>query len=163
MGGKSRGMPRNEQERATDRRVPRARQLRRDMTDAERRLWWHLRRLGVGDGHFRRQATVGPYFADFAHHQAKLVIELDGSGHMLGQALSHDARRTRYLADHGYHVLRFWNGDVLANTEGVMTVIFEALTARSQAGPHPLPLPTTRKRARGEGKSQSTSYREENP
>ena len=153
MGGKSGSMPRNDEERATDRRVPRARQLRRDMTDAERRLWWHLRRLRVGEGHFRRQATIGPYFADFAHHQAKLVVELDGSGHMAQQAVANDAVRSRYLAEQGYRVLRFWNNDVLANTAGVMTMIFDVLSERLQAAPHPLPLPATRKGARGEGNS----------
>lgn len=144
------GMLRNErQERKPDRRVPRARQLRRDMTDAERRLWWNLRRLRIGKGHFRRQATVGPYFADFAHLQAKLIIELDGSGHISRSSIVNDSARTRYLAEHGYRVLRFWNNDVLSNTEGVMTVILDAL--QSEAAPHPLPLPTTRQGARGEG------------
>ncbi|MCW5692817.1 MAG: DUF559 domain-containing protein [Pseudolabrys sp.] len=137
------------QKRKADRRVPRARSLRRDMTEAEHRLWWHLRRLRVGEGHFRRQATIGPYFADFAHHQARLVIELDGSAHMEAQTAAKDSARTRYLATLGYEVLRFWNTDVLTNTEGVMTLIHEALAARS--APHPLPLPTTRKSARGEG------------
>ena len=148
-------MPRNDDERVADRRVPRARQLRRDMTDAERRLWWHLRRLRVGDGHFRRQATIGLYFADFAHHQARLVIELDGSGHMESRAELKDAARTRYLASHGYRVLRFWNNDVLTNTEGVMTSIADAVAARPKSAPHPIPLPATRKSARGEGNGDS--------
>ena len=146
MGGMLRG---EHHERKADRRVPRARSLRRDMTEAEHRLWWHLRRLRVGEGHFRRQATIGPYFADFAHYQARLVVELDGSAHMESQTAAKDSARTRYLVAHGYEVLRFWNTDVLTNTEGVMTLIHDALTARS--APHPLPLPTTRKRARGEG------------
>ena len=152
MGGMFRG---DWQERRADRRVPRARSLRRDMTEAERRLWWHLRRLRVGDGHFRRQATIGPYFADFAHHQVKLVIELDGSGHIAPHAVANDSTRTRYLAAHGYEVLRFWNTDVLTNTEAVMTVIHDALVARS--APHPLPLPTTRKGAQGEGNGPAES------
>jgi very-short-patch-repair endonuclease len=67
--------------RKKDARVPRARQLRRDTTDAERKLWWHLRRLPMETGHFRRQATIGPYFVDFACHQKRLVIEVDGSRH----------------------------------------------------------------------------------
>ncbi len=143
------------EERKADRRVPRARALRRDMTEAEQRLWWHLQRLRVGEGHFRRQATVGPYFADFAHHQAKLVIELDGSGHMGSQTAAKDSARTRYLAAQGYEVLRLWNTDVLTNTEGVMSVIHDALVSRS--APHPLPLPATRKRARGEGNAPAES------
>src|SRR5215475_2819506 len=55
-----------------DARVPRARKLRGDMTDAERKLWWHLRRLPIEHSHFRRQATIGPYFADFACHERRL-------------------------------------------------------------------------------------------
>ncbi len=149
MGGVPRKKP---QLRKKDGRVSRARQLRRAMTDAERKLWWHLRELKIGSGHFRRQATIGPYFADFACHESKLVIEVDGSGHMESQAVVSDQTRTRFLEAHGYRVLRFWNTDVLTNPQGVMTVIVEALA--EAAAPHPLPLPTTRKRARGEGNSR---------
>src|SRR5579864_6832678 len=60
-----------------DHAVARARVLRRDMTDAERKLWWHLRRLPMEVSHFRRQASIGPYFADFASHRYRLVIEVD--------------------------------------------------------------------------------------
>jgi very-short-patch-repair endonuclease len=66
-------MARSEQgRRKKDTRVPRARQLRRAMTDAERRLWWHLRSMKTKGVHFRRQATIGPYFADFACHECRL-------------------------------------------------------------------------------------------
>jgi adenine-specific DNA-methyltransferase len=125
------------------------------MTDAERRLWWHLRELKLDAGHFRRQATIGPYFTDFACHEAKLVVEVDGSGHMQSDVLARDDERTQYLESQGYRVLRFWNTDVLANTEGVMTIIAQALAnGIEDPAPHPLPLPTTRKRARGEGKER---------
>ena len=125
------------------------------MTDAERRLWWRLRELKFSGGYFRRQATIGPYFADFACHEAKLVIEVDGSGHMESGVAAHDVARTRFLESQGNNVLRFWNNDVLTNTDGVMTVIAETLAARADGmAPHPLPLPTTRKRARGEGKDR---------
>lgn len=150
MGGMLRKEP---QLRKKDARVPRARALRRAMTDAERRLWWHLRELKVGGGHFRRQATIGSYFTDFACHDARLVIEVDGSGHMDSQTVASDQARTRYLESQGYRVLRFWNSDVLRNTEGVMMVIADALAVA--AAPHPLPLPTTRKGAWGEGKASA--------
>lgn len=123
------------------------------MTDAERRLWWRLRELKFTGGHFRRQATIGAYFADFACHEAKLVVEVDGSGHMESNVAAHDAARTQFLESQGYSVLRFWNTDVLTNTDGVMTIIAEILVSRiNGTAPHPLPLPTTRKSARGEGK-----------
>jgi very-short-patch-repair endonuclease len=103
--------------RKVDRRVARARSLRRDMTDAEKKLWWHLRRLPLDDGHFRRQATIGRYFADFASHRHKLVIEIDGSQHGEPAQLAADAERTAYLNAQGYRVLRFWNNEVLTEID----------------------------------------------
>jgi len=88
--------------------------LRRDPTDAERKLWLRLRRLPVGDSHFRRQATIGPYFADFRMSREALAIELDGGQH--GEELHvvrDEARRLHakpWLPD-----LRFWNNDVMQN------------------------------------------------
>ncbi|MEW6452038.1 MAG: DUF559 domain-containing protein [Pseudomonadota bacterium] len=70
--------------RPIDKRVPRARRLRRDMTDAERKLWLRLRQFPVGETHFRRQATIGPYFVDFACHTSRIAIELDGGHHGSG-------------------------------------------------------------------------------
>ena len=108
------------------------------MTEAERRLWWHLRALRVEGTHFRRQATIGPYYADFACHERKLVIEVDGSGHMQSVRAAADHARTRFLESQGYRVLRFWNTDVLRETEGVMTAIYEALREPvSATAPHP--------------------------
>ena len=121
------------QEENLDRRVPRARKLRRDMTDAERKLWWHLRRLPIEHSHFRRQATIGPYFADFACHERRLVIELDGGGHASEEAIAGDAARTAYLNARGYRVLRFWNNDVLGNIDGVLEQIAGAIGT----APHP--------------------------
>ena len=99
-----------------DARVPRARKLRRDMTDAERKLWWHLRRLPVEHSHFRRQATIGPYFADFACHERHLVIEVDGAQHNEPDHVISDTERSIYLQSQGYRILRFWNNDVLKNS-----------------------------------------------
>jgi very-short-patch-repair endonuclease len=65
-----------------DARVPSARRLRRDVTDAERKLWWHLRRFTFGGSHFRRQATIRRYYADFACHDLRLIIEIEGGGIM---------------------------------------------------------------------------------
>jgi very-short-patch-repair endonuclease len=101
--------------------------MRHEPTDAERVLWQHLRRLSVDGSHFRRQATIGPYFADFACHAARLVIELDGGQHNQTDGMIRDGRRTADLKARGYRVLRFWNNDVLTNREGVLLTILDAL------------------------------------
>ena len=108
-----------------------ARRLRRDMTDAERRLWHHLRRRQLRGYRFRRQFPIGPYIVDFACLEAKLVIEVDGSQHF---DATDDIERTQRLHEHGYQVLRFWNNDVLIRTHRVLAVIHDAL---GTAGPHP--------------------------
>ena len=98
-----------------------ARVLRQNPTDAERRLWRHLRRKGLSGLRFRRQAPIGPYIADFYFAAQSLVIEIDGGQH----CASADAARDAWLARHGYRVLRFWNNDVLSNTEAVLAAILE--------------------------------------
>src|SRR6185295_10060369 len=92
-----------------DKPVPRARRLRREMTDAEWKLWHNLSRIPVAETHFRRQATIGPYFADFACHRNRIVIEIDGEQHGFDANRRSDDRRTAYLEAAGYRVLRFWN------------------------------------------------------
>ena len=122
--------------RSTDHRVPRARLLRRDATEAEKKLWQHLRQPPFKQHHFRRQATIGPYFTDFASHQLKLVIELDGGQH--SQRTS-DETRTRYLEANGYRVLRFWNNEVFENMPGVLATIDTAIPADRPPTPDPSP------------------------
>ena len=107
-----------------------ARQLRGTMSDAERRLWQQLRRRHVAGFRFRRQFPVGPYIVDFACLQGLLVIEVDGGQHD-GQI---DASRDAFLRGQGFEVLRFWNNDVLRNTEGVCDVILRHLR---DTYPHP--------------------------
>jgi len=123
-------------QRPTDHRVPRARALRRDVTEAEKKLWQDLRQPPFKQHHFRRQATIGPYFADFASHQLKIVIELDGGQHADNAA---DERRTSYLASEGYRVLRFWNNDVIESVSGVLTTIDAAIPADRPPAPDPSP------------------------
>jgi len=132
-------MPRrNDQTRKQDTRVPLARQLRRMMTPAERKLWWHIREARFEGTHFRRQATIGRYFVDFCCHTSRLVIEVDGGSHAEDRQMIADERRTKFLQARGYRVLRFWNSDVLTNTEGVMTVIASALAGgEDPRAPHP--------------------------
>src|SRR5687767_4413459 len=97
---------------------PQARRLRREATDAERAFWLAVRNRQQGGLKFRRQVSIGSYIADFACVEAMLIIEFDGSQH--ADAVEYDARRTRYLEDQGYRVLRFSNYDVLTNFDGVM-------------------------------------------
>jgi very-short-patch-repair endonuclease len=125
--------------RPKDNRVSRARRLRRDTTDAERKLWQRLRQWPEGRAHFRRQATLGPYFADFACHTNRLVIELDGGQHGGGAQMERDAARNAYFQVQGYRVLRFWNNDIMQNIDGVMSVIAEALSSASPPTPDPSP------------------------
>jgi very-short-patch-repair endonuclease len=122
--------------RQSDKRVAIARRLRRDMTDAERKLWQRLRQWPEGKAHFRRQATIGPYFVDFACHSNRLVIELDGGQHAYGQQAERDVGRDAFLCANGYRVLRFWNHDVMKNVDGVLTVVAEAIDGVAIA-PHP--------------------------
>ncbi|WNO54697.1 endonuclease domain-containing protein [Stakelama saccharophila] len=102
------------------RTVARSRELRRNATDAEKMLWRLLRETVPG-AKFRRQVPLGPYFADFCSHAARLVIEVDGGQH--AEAVAQDAARTRFIEGEGYRVIRFWNSDVQDNPNGVMTVI----------------------------------------
>ena len=98
----------------------RAKILRANLTEPERRLWYRLRanRLGVK---FQRQVVLPPYIADFAARSHRLVIELDGDAHAGREA--YDATRTRALEDRGYRVLRFTNSDVMGNLDGVLRAI----------------------------------------
>jgi very-short-patch-repair endonuclease len=128
--------------RPIDRRVSRARKLRKTPTDTEHKLWQRLRQPPFDAIHFRRQATIGPYFADFACHAQRLVIEVDGSQHAESKS---DTSRTAYLNAQGYRVLRFWNNDVLENIEGVLDAIIDATRITP---PTPVPSPPQQ---RGEG------------
>jgi len=112
-----------------------ARGLRRTPTDAERKLWTLLRSLKPFGMHFRRQAPIGIYIADFAWHAGKLVVELDGSQHA-EQRTAYDAKRTAWLESQGYRVLRFWNNDVLKTPNSVGEAI---LAASNNPTPDPSP------------------------
>jgi very-short-patch-repair endonuclease len=110
----------------------RARRLRQDMTDAERKLWSILRMDQMQALRFRRQVPIGPYVADFVCHEARLIIEVDGGQHDLSSDM--ELKRTRFLEGEGYRLIRFWNNEVLANLDGVYTTIIGALDRHH---PHP--------------------------
>jgi very-short-patch-repair endonuclease len=109
-----------------------ARELRNNSTKAERRLWGRLQRRQLGGFKFRRQRPVGPYICDFVCLEASMVIELDGSQHV-AQA-PYNANRDSFLRSNGFRVLRFWNGDVLSQTDTVVETIYEALHRQEMDG-----------------------------
>jgi len=117
--------------------ISRARQLRRDQTDAEKRLWYHLRARRLGGHKFRRQHPVGPYIADFYCEAARLVVEVDGGGHNEPGQRVYDQRRTEVLAGFGIRVVRFWNNEVLVQTEAVLEAILSALDNAPSPGLRP--------------------------
>ncbi len=98
--------------------------LRQDSTDAERRLWAVLRDRRLAGYRFRRQHPVADFIVDFACTKHHLVVEADGGQHADSEA---DARRTKILEEAGWQVIRFWNNDVLVNTESVVETILRAL------------------------------------
>ena len=116
----------------------RARQLRTNSTDAERKLWRFLRTLKAQGFHFRRQAPIDRFIVDFACYASRLIVEVDGGQHNEDAGLRADAKRDEYLRRQDSRVLRFWNHDVLQNPDGVSDVIFEALK-RGTPTPDPSP------------------------
>jgi len=110
------------------RRLGFARQMRRQATDAERRLWSLLRSRQFDGCKFRRQHLIDRYIVDFCCVKHKLVVELDGGQHSDPQALAYDAQRTRRLGELGFRVIRLWDHQVLKETHVVMDTIYRELT-----------------------------------
>jgi len=106
-----------------------ARELRQNLTDAEKLLWEVLRDRRLGGFKFRRQHPLEGYFLDFYCDQAHLVIELDGGQHNTEEGHLHDERRSRILNKNGIRELRFWNHEVLSDTDAVLEAIWNALQA----------------------------------
>lgn len=143
-------MPRTRYEEG-DGSIERARELRKNPTPAERRLWSALRGSAVEGAKFRKQQRLGPYFADFACLASRLIVEVDGDTHSGEGAEKHDANRTAFMEREGYRVIRFSNSEVMGNLDGVVQIIRTSLSvgpspshSASPNGPLPLPL-------RGEG------------
>ena len=130
-----------------DRRAARARQLRRQPTDAERLLWSRLRNRAVDGAKFRRQTPLGPFIVDFFCAEARLVVEVDGGQHAENIA---DARRDAWLAANGCAVARYWNHEVLGNLDGVLEDIRARLIARREAPLTPTRSPEGEKGRGGE-------------
>jgi very-short-patch-repair endonuclease len=103
----------------------RAKELRQQMSNVEWRLWHQLKGRQLLGRKFRRQFPIGPYFADFACLDAKLVVEVDGEQHEFQRP--YDARRDRLLREHGFRVLRFWEWEIDENIEGVIETIVDGI------------------------------------
>jgi very-short-patch-repair endonuclease len=114
----------------SDRAVPTAKRLRKQMTPAEKALWAELRRVTPEQVHFRKQAPIGPFVVDFASHAAKLVIELDGGVHNAPDVASSDAERQAWIEGRGYRVLRVRNEDVLKDALTIAKYIAAEAAAR---------------------------------
>ncbi|QQA43854.1 endonuclease domain-containing protein [Pelagovum pacificum] len=112
--------------RQTDLSTSRARQMRQDMTPAERLLWYHLRNRRLLGLKFRRQTPLGPFIADFYCAEARLVVEADGGGH----GTPRDGWRDAWLGQQGIATLRLWNNDILPDPGPALTRIAEVARAR---------------------------------
>ncbi|MEX2287565.1 MAG: endonuclease domain-containing protein [Planctomycetaceae bacterium] len=117
-----------------------ARHLRKNLTEAERRLWYHLRKRNLDNCKFRRQVPLGKYIVDFACLERRLIIELDGGPHTLHR--EKDDQRTRWLESQDFRVIRFWNHEVYEDLEPVLEAIWNALKVRSVTHASKPPTPT---------------------
>jgi very-short-patch-repair endonuclease len=117
-----------------------SRQLRENMTDAERRLWASVRMKQLKRYQFYRQKPIGDYIVDFFCPGAKLVIEIDGSYHLMGETIEYDRIRDDYLSSLGLRVLRFTNSEVLTDIEGVVKRIREEMEGEIPFSPEKIPL-----------------------
>jgi very-short-patch-repair endonuclease len=123
--------------------IPRARRLRRNMTDGERKLWSELREFRRWYGvHVRRQAPVGPYVADFVVHQFKIVIEVDGEHHFTPEGLAGDLTRDAWLRSQGYKVLRFNTGELSGAFGGCIEEILREQGLMNEVKDTPTPNPS---------------------
>ncbi|MEO8455102.1 MAG: DUF559 domain-containing protein [Sphingomicrobium sp.] len=120
-----------------------ARHLRNSSTRAERLLWLRLRQYRP---RFTRQLVIGPYIVDLACREAKLAIELDGGQH--ATAVTYDDRRTAFLEEQGWAVVRLWNNEVVENPEGAAELVLIRCTERLDGATHPQPLPCREGRVR---------------
>ena len=118
--------------RTTPKFYHRARQLRKEPTVAETKLWAFLRDNKLDGVNFRRQHAIGKYIVDFCSLKKKLVIELDGSQHL--EQEEYDQERTLYLKSQGYKVIRFWNDQVMNDMEGVIKTIIYAIDSSNKDG-----------------------------
>ena len=111
-----------------------SKELRKNMTDAEKKLWQYIRKEQINGLKFRRQQPIGPYIADFICQPIKLIIELDGGQHNENENIKYDEKRTEYLQNAGYIVLRIWNNEIFQNIESVVEKIIETANSLTPRG-----------------------------
>jgi very-short-patch-repair endonuclease len=119
--------------------IGKARNLRRNQTDVEKKLWAMLRDRSFANVKFRRQLPIENYILDFYSPDLKLCVEADGGQHYTEEGRQHDEERSRVLAEFGIQILRFSDRDILTNIEGVCEVIFREIGKSNP--PHLSPLP----------------------
>jgi len=107
-----------------------AKELRAKQTEAEKILWFKLRKRQLHVAKFRRQQRIGSYIVDFVCLEKRLIIEIDGGQHNEAPIKENDEQRTRWLEAKGYQIFRFWNNDIIQNTDGVLEKIREVLIQR---------------------------------
>ena len=112
-----------------------AKKLRQQSTDAERMLWKYLRAHRMAGYKFRRQVVIEPYIVDFVCLEARLIVEADGGQHL--EQLDSDLKRTIFLEALGYKVIRFWNHEILGNTQTVLEEIYKCLIETPSPWPSP--------------------------
>jgi very-short-patch-repair endonuclease len=135
--------------------LDRARKLRREMTPQERLPWAQLRDRRLNGAKFRKQMWLGGYIADFACPEARLVVEADGSQH--ADNLAYDEARSAEFTRLGWRTLRFWNNEITADLDGVLTAILDALPSPS----HPASQAACPSPLQGEGRSNPSPCRGE--
>lgn len=112
-----------------------AKQLRKNSTDVENIIWYHLRAKRFLELKFRRQEPIGKYIVDFVCYQKKIIIELDGGQHT--EQIVRDIERDLWFTNQGYKIIRLWNNEFLQNQDEALELI--AQTCFGPPSPHPLP------------------------
>jgi very-short-patch-repair endonuclease len=107
--------------------LARAKVFRRNLTDAESRLWGELRGNRLCGHNFRRQVPLGPYLVDFLCYRSRLIVEIDGEQHGFDANRRSDDKRTAWLEGEGFRVVRYWNNEVLRETDAVCNAILAEL------------------------------------
>jgi very-short-patch-repair endonuclease len=107
--------------------LERARRMRKEPSEAERKFWYGVRDRRLCGHKFRRQVWIGPYIADFLCEKKQLIVEIDGGQHE--EQKEYDGARTVWLQKHGYRVLRFWSNEVLAAPDAVLEAVRVAIEA----------------------------------
>ena len=106
-----------------DKKYIKARYLRNNMTEQEKKLWYYLKKRYINNCRFRRQYPIGKYIVDFVCREKNLIIEIDGGQHNKVQTVIYDKERSEYLETKGFKVIRFWNTDIDRNLEAVLDKI----------------------------------------